>query len=195
MEVMNMNIENNYPKVQRKVNKFLLFRKVVVVFFIVAFIVSLIVNLSVGGRLWCMYIFFGELLFYFAFVNKPLIDNVLIKRISILLLIIIGYLYTIDKINDTSWSYIVIDILCFSILILQLIFFFINYDYYKNKIIIMVFTSLFSCILCLLGIIKVIPINWALIVTGSIGLLNLLILMTFYFKNTVLELKKYFSLK
>ncbi len=195
MEVMNMNIENDYPKIKKRVNKFLLFRKIMIIIFLFSFLVALIVNLSVGGRLWCMYILFGELLFYFAFLNKPLIDNVFIKRISLLLLIVMGYLYTIDKINDTSWSFIVIDILCFSLLILQLLFFVINYHYYKNKIIIIFFTSIFSCLFCLLGIINIIPLNWALIVTGSIGLFNLIILFTFYYKNTILELKKYFSLK
>lgn len=190
-----MNMENDYPKIQKRVNKFLLIRRILVVIFIISFLVSLIINLSVGGKLWCMYVFFGELLLYFAFLSKPLIDNVLVKRISILLLIIIVYLYTIDKINDTNWSIIVIDILCFSLLILQLVFFFLDYTYYKNKIIIMFLTSVFSCVFCLLGILKLISINWALIVTGGIGLLNLLVLLTFYFKYTVLELKKYFSLK
>ena len=190
-----MEIENDYPKIKKRVSKFLLIRKIILSIFFISFLTCLIVNLSVGGKLWCLYILFGELIIYYAFLNKPLIDNVFIKRISILLLIIIAYLYTIDKINDTSWSYIVIDILSFSSLILQLIFFFANYDYYKNKIILMFFTSIFSCIFCLIAIINIIPINWAIIVTGSIGLLNLIILLTFYFKTTSLELKKYFNLK
>lgn len=190
-----MEIENIYPNVKKKVSKFLLIRKIILITFLVAFLICLIVNLSIGGRLWFIYVFFGELIIYFAFLSKPLIDNVFIKRLSILLLIIIGYLYTIDKINNTSWSYIVIDILCFSLLLLQIIFFFANYEYYKNKIILIFYTSLFSCLFCLLAIVKIIPINWAIIVTGAIGLFNIIMLFIFYFKILMIELKKYFSLK
>ena len=190
-----MIIENDYPKIKKKVSKYLLIRNIILIIFLLAFIVSLVVNLITGGRLWFIYVLFGELIFYFAFLNKPLIDNALIKRLSILMVIIIAYLYTIDKINNTDWSIIVIDILAFCLLLLQLFFFFTDYEYHKNKIIIILFTSLFSCIFCLLSILKIIPINWAVIVTGSIGLLGLIILFTFYYKTTILEIKKYFNLK
>lgn len=189
-----MIIENDYPKIKKKISKFLLIRKIILIIFLVSFIVSLIINLIIGGKLWSMYVLFGELILYFAFLNKPLIDNVLIKRVSLLLGIIIAYLYTIDKINNTDWSYIVIDILAFSLLLIQLVLFFSNYEYHKNKVIVMLFTSVFSCIFCILAIFKVIPINWAVITTGSIGLFTLLILFTIYFKTTILEIKKYFNI-
>ena len=189
-----MIIENDYPKIKKKISKFLLIRKIILIIFLVAFIVSLTINLICGGRLWSIYILFGELIFYYAFLNKPLIDNVLIRRISILLGIIIAYLYTIDRINNTDWSYIVIDILAFSLLLFQLILFFANYEYYKNKVIVMLYTSVFSCVFCLLAIVKVIPINWAVITTGSIGLFTLLILFTIYYKTTTLEIRKYFNI-
>ncbi len=195
MGVMNMIINNDYPKIKKRVSKFLLIRKIILIIFLVAFITCLTINLATGGRLWFIYVLFGELIFYYAFLNKPLIDNVLIKRILILVIIIMGYLYTIDKINETNWSVLVIEVISFSFLIIQLIIFFTNYEYHKNKIILLFFTSIFSCVGCFLGIIGVYPINWALIVIGAIGLFNLMILCTFYFKTTTLELKKYFSLK
>lgn len=190
-----MIIENDYPRILKKVSKFLLIRNIILITFLIAFIVSLIVNLTTGGTLWFIYVLFAELIFYYAFLNKPLIDNALIKRLSILMGIVIAYLFTIDKINNTDWSIIVIDILAFCLLLIQLFFFFTNYEYHKNKIIVILFTSVISCIFCLLAIVKVLPINWAVIVTGSIGLLNIILLFTVYFKTTLLELKKYFNLK
>ena len=190
-----MIIKNDYPEIKKRVSKFLLIRKIILLIFLISFMVCLTVNLIVGGRLWSLYVLFGELILYYAFLNKPLIDNVLIKRILILVVIVMGYLYTIDRINETNWSILVLEVIGFSFLILQLILFFTNYEYHKNKIILMLITSILSCIACLLGIVGVYPLNWALIVTGSIGLLNLLILFTFYFKTTILEIKKYFSLK
>ena len=159
MGAKNMKVKNDYPKIKKKLNSFLLIRRIVLIVFLIGFIVSLIINISVGGRPWSIYVLFAELIIYFAFLNKPLIDNAIIRRVSLLAGIIIAYLYVIDKINNTDWSYIVIDILAFSLLIVQLILFFINYEYHKNKIIVMLFTSFASCIFCLLAITGVIYIN------------------------------------
>jgi len=188
-----MIVENDYPRIKKKISKFLLARKILLVVFVVALIASFIVNLSVGGKPWSLYVLFAELIIYFAFLSRPLIDNAIIKRISILAGLIIAYLYVIDRINETDWSYIVIDILAFSLLIVQLILFFINYEYHKNKIIIVLLTSLASCVFCLLAIAGAIHINWAIIVTGAVGLFNIIILFTFYFKTTILEIRKYFN--
>ena len=190
-----MKIENDYPYVYKRVSRFLIIRKIILGIFAIGLITCFIVNLSVGGKWWFLYVLGGEIIFYYAFLNKPLIDNVLIKRISIIVAVSMAYLAVIDKINTTDWSYFVIDIIAFSLLILQLIFFFINYEHHKNKVILMLFTSLISIIICLLAIVKVLPINWAIITVGSIGLLNILILSTFYFKTTLLEIRKYFNLK
>ena len=97
-----MIIENNYPKIKKKVSKFLLIRNIILIIFLIVFITSVIVNITTGGKLWFLYVLFAELILYFAFLNKPLIDNALIKRISILMGIIMAYLYVIDKINDND---------------------------------------------------------------------------------------------
>lgn len=190
-----MNLENDYPKIEKKLNRFLLIRKIMLIIFFLAGLTCMIVNLSMGGYKWFFYVIFGEIILYFAFLSKPLIDNILIKRLSILFLFIILYLYVINRLNSTNWSSLVNNILGFSLLIMQLLFFFIDYHKHKNKIVLMIITSIVSCIFCLLAILKVISINWAVITTGSIGLFTLLLLFTFYFKTTVRELHKYFSIR
>ena len=190
-----MNIENDYPVIKKKINRFFKIRKIILIIYFIGLITSLIVNLSVGGRLWFIYVLGGEIITYYAFLSKPLIDNRLIKRFSILLLCIILYLHFIDLVNTTNWSYIVINIISFSLIILQFIFFFINYENHKNKIILMIITDLISVTIFILSLCRVLPINWAVIVMGSLGSLSLLILFTFYFKTTKLKLKKYLSLK
>ncbi len=55
------------------------------------------------------YVIGGEIIFYFAFLNKPLIDNTLIRRITIVVMIICAYLYMIDIIEKTSFSYFIIN--------------------------------------------------------------------------------------
>jgi len=188
-----MKLNEDYPVIYKKINRFLKVRKIVIIIYLIGLIASVIVNLSVGGRMWSIYVLGGELITYYAFFDKPLIDNVLIKRIVLLFLIIFGYLYAIDKINSTHWSGFVIDILFFSLLIIELLFFFVHYNYHKNKIIIMLMTSIFSIAFCVFKAIR--SINWAIIVTGSLGLFIILMLFTFYYKTTILEIKKYFSIK
>ena len=190
-----MKIENSYPKLSKEINHFILLRRLILIFFFVSSITCVIINYSLGGVKWCFYVIFGELLFYFAFLNKPLVDNLLVKRLSILMFIVSGYMYAIDLINQTNWSIFVIDILVFVILIMQLLFFFIDYKYHKEKIVIMVFTSFVSLILFAFAIFKIIPINWPIIVVASLGIITLIILFSFYVKTTLLELKKYFNLR
>ena len=123
MEVKTMKVEINYPKLKKEVNKFLIFRKIMLIIFLISIITCTIINLSLGGKKWMLYVLGGEIIFYFAILNKPLIDNTLIKRITIVVMIVCAYLYMIDIIEETSFSYFVINIILFSIIIFQLIIF------------------------------------------------------------------------
>src|SRR5574344_653016 len=118
MEVKYMKIENDYPKIKKSVNKFLIFRKVILIIFLISIVSSTIINLSIGGKMWMLYVIGGEIIFYFAFLNKPLIDNTFVKRFTKVVLIICAYLYLIDVLDETHWSYYVITIIGFSILII-----------------------------------------------------------------------------
>ena len=103
MEVKFMKIENNYPDIKKKVNKFLIFRKIMLIIFLIASVVSIIVNLAVGGKKWMFYVMGGEAIGYFAILYNPLIDNTLLNRITVLMFIICAYLYLIDWIEKTSF--------------------------------------------------------------------------------------------
>ena len=190
-----MNIENNYPSINKKINYFLLIKKVVGIIFIISFICCLIVNLSLGGSLWCFYVLFGEVILYFIFFKRFLVDNIMIYRVCFIFLLIIIYFYYIDLINNTNWSFLVNDILIYILLLLQIISFFINYNYHKYMIVMMLFSSLCSIIIGILSILRVLPFNWAIIVSFSLAIIVLVMLFVFYHKLAILELKKYFSLK
>lgn len=190
-----MKIKNDYPKIKKKVNKFLIFRRIMLLLFLVSIIVCTIVNLSVGGKKWMLYVIGAEVIFYFAFLNKPLIDNAFVKRFTEVVFIVCAYLYLIDLIEKTSWSYFVISIIAFSILIFQLLLFFMEYKNQKKKFMTMFLTAVCSVIFCVLAASKVVKINWPVIVLGSLGVLVLLILFIFYRKPIINDLKKYYSTK
>lgn len=190
---MNMKINNNYPKIRKSINKFLLTRRIILLLFLISIIVCGIVNLFVGGKEWTLYVIGAEIIFYFAFLNKPLIDNTFIKRFTVVIFIACAYLYLIDLIERTHWSYFVITIIGFSVLAIQIILFFSAYKNQRKKFIPMFWTAIGSVIFCILAISKVVRMNWPIIVLGSLGLLVIILLFTFFRKTIVLELKKYFN--
>lgn len=190
-----MKIDNDYPQIKSEVHKFLKFRKITLIIFLLSIIVSTIVNLSVGGKKWMFYVIGGEIVFYYAFLNKPLIDNSFVKRFTVVVFIICAYLYMIDIIENTNWSYFVINIIAFSIIVIQLLLFFIEVKSQKKKFIPLFLTSVGSVIFCILAITNVVEINWPVIVLGSLGIFSLLILFVFYRKIIIKDLKKYYSVK
>lgn len=190
-----MKIENDYPKIKKEVHKFLTFRKITLIIFLLSIIICTIINLSIGGKKWMFYVLGGEVVFYFAFLNKPLIDNTFVKRFTVVIMIICGYLYMIDIIENTNWSYFVINIISFCLIIIQLLLFFIEMKSQKKKFIPLFLTSIGSVIFCILAVANVIDINWPIIVLGSLGLLSLIILFVFYRKTIIKDLKKYYSVK
>ena len=190
-----MKVEINYPKLKKEVNKFLIFRKIMLIIFLISIITCTIINLSLGGKKWMLYVLGGEIIFYFAILNKPLIDNTLIKRITIVVMIVCAYLYMIDIIEETSFSYFVINIILFSIIIFQLIIFLSEFKLQGKKFIPLFFTAIGAIIFCILALTKVVELNWPIIVLGGVGVLSLIILLVFYHKRVIKDLTKYFSIK
>lgn len=195
MGVNNMKIENDYPKIIKKVQKFVIFRKISLITFLLSTIICTIINLSVGGKKWMLYVLGGEVVFYYAFLNKPLIDNSFVKRLTVVVAIICAYLYMIDIIENTNWSYFVINIIVFSIIIIQLFLFFIEFKSQKKKFIPLFLTSIGSVIFFILAIANIVEINWPIIVLGSLGIVSLLILFVFNHNTIIKDLKKYYSVK
>ncbi len=190
-----MKIENDYPKIKKLVNKFLKFRKIILFIFFLSVVICTIINLAIGGKKWVFYVIGAEVIFYFVFLNKPLIDNTFVKKFTVILFAICAYLYIIDLINQTSWSYFVISIISFCIIIVQLLLFFSEFKLQKKKFMPLFLTSIGSVIFCILAVSRVVEINWPVIVLGSLGILSLVVLFIFYRKDIIYELKKYYSLK
>ncbi len=190
-----MKIENDYPLIKKKLNKYLIFRRIMLLLFLVSAVTVIIVNLAVGGKYWMLYVIGGEIIFYYAFLNFPLIDSSLVKRLTVVLFQICGYLYIIDFINKTKWSYFVIGIVAFSIVLIQLLLFFLSFNYQKKKVVTLFITTICSIIYFILSLCGIVKINWPIIVLGSVSLFALLILFIFYHKTVIIELRKYFNLK
>ena len=189
-----MEVKNNYPRITRKLSKFIIFRRVTLLIFLVSVVVCTIINLSVGGKLWMLYTIGAEIIFYLAFLNKPLVDNSFVKRFTTVVLIICAYLYLIDIIEKTNWSYFVITIIGFGILIIQSAFFFSARKNQRKKFMPMLFTAVGAVIICVLAIVKVLEMKWSVIVLGSLGFALIIIMFTIFKKTIISGLRKYFNI-
>ena len=189
-----MNINNIYPRINRNLKKKNNIRKTFLLISLISLIICIIVNISVGGYLWFLYVL-GGLIILFLVINKPLIENSLPRKFTILIFVICGYLYLIDLINKTHWSFFVISIILFSMLIIQASIFFSFYGKQKKEVTPIFLTSTFSLILIFLGLVGIIKITWPIIVLGSLAFLLFIVFFTIIRKNIVKELKKYFSIK
>ncbi len=190
-----MKINRAYPKITPQISKMILFRRIMIVLSSIAVVVCFIVNIATGGKLWFLYVLGGSIIFYLSFLNKPLIEDTFIKRMTVVIFVICGYLYLIDFIEKTDWSYFVITIICFSVLIFQAVIFLSLYELQKKQIIPIFYTTLASVVLMILALFNVLTLNWPIIVLGSIAVFLLILFFTIFRKNIIKELKKYFYIK
>lgn len=195
LEVMYMKINVCYPPIKKKIREKYKIYNILCFILVLAILVCTIVNICVGGKPWVLFVIGGEINFYLIFVNKPLIDNLFIRRFTYTIFAICGYLYLIDFIEGTHWSSYVIKIICFSVLIFQATFLFAFYNKQKVQIIPIFLTTLLSVIIAILALCGLIILNWPLIVFGLIGTALLIIFFTILRKNFIKELKKYFYIK
>lgn len=190
-----MKINNTYPHLKKRISKLLLTRKIILILALIAVAVCTIVNLCTGGKLWLLYVIGGFIILYMSFLRQPLIENTFMKRFTVVIFIICGYLYLIDWLEKTNWSYFVIIIISFSVLIVQLITFLSLYDLQKKQVIPIFLTCLGSLVLMFLALFGVISLNWPIIVLSSLAIFILLLFFTIFKSNIKKELKKYFYLK
>lgn len=190
-----MNVENNYPRINKKLNKFFLIKNIILVVFLISIISCIIVNLCVGGTGWMFYVIIGEIIFYYAFLNRPCLDKSLIKRITAVVFWISILLFIIDLIEKSRFSYFVITIIYFSTLIIQFIFFLSAIKFQRRKVIPMFYTLIIGIILFILPFICNVKMKWPVIVLGSIDIVIIIFLTIFFHRDIFLELKKYFSTK
>lgn len=187
-----MKININYPNITPKLNKLRLTKKIIILLFIISIVVCGIVNLSVGGKPWTIYVLGGEVIFYLVFLNKPLIEHTFLKKLTMIVAGICGYLYLINLIENKNWDVFVISIILFSIILLQAMILFSTYHKQKKNFMPIFITIITSLIITLLALFGIISWNWPIIVLGSCGFALLIVLFIFFKKDITKELKKKF---
>jgi len=189
-----MIIKHSYPNLRKEMNIFFFLKFLYSILCLISIIVCTITNIIFNEYPWVLYVIGGEIVFYYIFFRKDLIDNSNIKRVIQIFIAICIYLKIIDMINHTAWSWFVDSIILFSLLIIQLLIYLIGIKIHKRKIIPLIGLSLLSMIIGLLGVLKIIKLKWPIIVLGTLGTTIFILLFTIFNKTTVKEIKKYFNI-
>ena len=188
-----MIIKHSYPNLKKEVNIFFFIKFLFSILSLISIIVCTIINIIFNNHPWVLYVIGGEILVYYIFFRRDLIDNSNIKRTMQVVIAVCIYLKIIDMINDTTWSWFVDSIILFGLLVIQLLIYLIGIKIHRRKIIPLIGLSIASMIIGLLGVLKVIRLTWPIIVLGILGTIIFLVLVTFFHKTTFKEVKKYFN--
>ncbi|MGI6711040.1 MAG: DUF6320 domain-containing protein [Bacilli bacterium] len=194
-----MKIEDTsmYPEYKRKAFDIVLMKRIILAVFVTAAFVTGLINLLVGGKFWFLYVWGGEIVFWFVFLSDAMIESGILRKIVQSAIVISLFLFLVDFISGyRGWAInIVIPIVCFSAVIIASIFFFIHFKRRLTNILyfyVYIILGLFSIILGFAGVIK---ITWPWIVLASCSLVSLLLTVILYRGQIIHEFKKKFHMR
>lgn len=194
-----MKIEDTgmYPEYKRKAFDIVLMKRIILAVFLTAAFVTGLVNLLVGGKLWFLYVWGGEIVFWFVFLSDAMIESGILRKIVQTAIVVSLFLFLVDFMADNiGWAInIVIPIVCFSGVIAASVFFFIDFKRRLTNILyfyVYIIAGLFSIILGFVGVIK---ITWPWIVLASCSLASLLLTIILYRGQIIHEFKKKFHMR
>lgn len=186
-----MVIENIYPKIKLKIFSDNL-RTFFFRLFLIATTSSIIVNICVKGKAWSVIVASSLYLIWKNFISYNLFENNLTTRITQFLLHSCILLFIIEKIFKLDFAPFVIEIICFSLLILLGTLFFSNYKTEKKNqmpLNLMIIGTLFFILCYFFGLIEM---SWPLIVLISIASILSIIGIIWFRKIIIIEWKKRF---
>lgn len=171
-------------------------REIILSCFAVGFIATFIVNLCVGGKPFCLYVLFGEFLFYVTFLHRPLVEYSFIQKLLNIALAASLMLILIDFENNTSWSTNVVTIIRFSLMGILGLTFIVGFDKRKVNPMPILWLSLGSFTILLISYFAGVgPLDAKNIVMSLISIIIPIMGFLFYKDALIRELKKRFHTK
>jgi hypothetical protein len=188
-----MEIKNVYPKIKTH-NVFTIpnIKHTAFIIFVIASIICAVVNICVGGKAWSVVVIASMFVAWSCF--RPLVENLVINRITKIILKVIVLLILINAFLISGWAFFVVPIVCFSLLILLNIIYYAGYKWQKKNIMSLYFVIAGSIIAIICALCKAFTLNWPTIVLGSLGAGLLIINIACLRKTVFREFIKRFHL-
>ncbi|MEG1523669.1 MAG: DUF6320 domain-containing protein [Clostridia bacterium] len=188
------NSERFYPEIIAPRFNFTVYRQCMFYFFVSGFIMSVIANLVLGGKPWCLYVLLSEYIFYTRFLTWDLVETSIIKRCFSILFPVCFLLLLIEILEpNVPWSsQMLIPFLYLIALILSSITYFSLFNYQKTNIMPLLHIVSGSMISLIIGMVFIGKLSVALISFSFFSLLFILVSIIWYRKAILAELRKKF---
>ncbi len=180
-----------YPKTRTK-RRLLFWRKMLTAFLWLGVLASVIVNLSVGGAPWAIYVFLGAYAVQVVFLSLETAEISLISRIVSGSVAVSLLLWGIEFFTHSgSWATeIVIPLVLFAALVASAALYFSAFHRFRTQFLPMLMLSLGAVAAAVLGIYGVLPMGWPLITLSGFAFGAWLAILIVYRKTLRIEFKK-----
>lgn len=189
-----MNIEIVYPKLNAQFLSMQKFRKAAELVFVISALTCVIVNICVGGKPWSAIVIGGLWLTWAVLFARSLVDNHIVGRATKIFFFIGMYLFIVDWTVGNGWSFFVVPIVLFGLLILLSLIFFLGFAHQKRNLMPFFWLVLVSLGAMTCAILGFSEMNWPTIVLGSIAFAIFATCIIGYRKPLAFEIKKRFHI-
>lgn len=192
-----MQIKITYPVKKRRRNLWKLFCELYTILFITSIFVCPLVNLVVGGKLWCIVAVMGAYTVWVTFIYPSLFElNRISQFIKFLLCILVEILFIDVFLGLGDWGLFVVPIVSFGGLIIAAILFFSDFERQRHHAIPFILLTIASLAAGIVGIcLEVVKIKWVFIVLASVALFFLITSIVTLRVSIIQDLKKKFNTK
>lgn len=190
-----MNIEVNYPNVGKPALFMAYFRKTLRYLLILAAITCPIVNLAVGGKLWCLVSVWVILGIWDILAKPDVIEYSLIRQTVKLTIYVCVLLVLIDQLLAPGWASFVVPIVGCASLIVTFVIFVSDLHTQMHNMMPMIWQILLALGFSGVTLAGWPEKSWPMIALGSLALLIVIIGVLTLHKEIWMELKKRFHVQ
>ena len=190
-----MDVKLIYPHVKRRKAKAVTLRASVASALLLGALVCGIVNLCAGGAAWSLLVMGAEVLFWFVFVDRPLVGVSFMGLFTRNMALLCGYLLLIEVVDGGGWAVFTVMVLAYSALIVQGLLFFFWFKRQKHNLLPLFSTVAVGLAVITAAVMGFIELNWPAVVLGGLSLAVLLLSFIVYPEQVTAEFQKKFHIK
>ncbi|MEG0269161.1 MAG: DUF6320 domain-containing protein [Clostridia bacterium] len=153
-------------------------------------IVCVVINLCVGGMAWSLIVVGGLVVFYVAFLYRPLVEHTLIKKLSDVGIAACLYLFVLDGVIGGEWAHFVVPVVFFGLLTAIGSLYLIFFQKQKRNFLPLFELVLGGLISVLCGLVGLVKMEWPQFVVGAVSLALIVLGVSIYAKPMRLEFQK-----
>lgn len=192
-----MEIKITYPPRRRAHRFWRVCCKIYNILFVIALFACPLVNIWLGGKLWCIVAIYGAYLIWSSFISPSLYElNRTYQSIKLFLQVLILLIGIDLLLCDGAWGLTVIPIVSFGGLIVCTALFFSDFQRQKHNAVPFVLITILSLAAGLFGMFSdLIETKWTFLVLTFLSLTVLIVSLIFLRKTILYDLKKQLNTK